>query len=740
MVPFRCTYLCVHLLALVAGVPLSTTAQPSLVDGTVQDPDGRGVPYANVQIDGTTDGTATDSTGRFRFRTRQSGALVLRASAVGYESAERSLSLRPGDTVSVQIELSPSRVQLEETVVTDDAYSTGPGSDATLSPTEAVTTPGAAGDLLRALHSFPGVASPGDGAGLYVRGGDVSETKTVLDQAPVHHPYRYESPAGGSFGAVPSFLVDGTHLSTGGFSAQYGDALSGVLALASKDRPTSARQYVDLGLAGTTFSVDQPLVDDRLGLRVSGNRSFTGLLFRANGQREDFETVPQGLNGTLALTLDTRDTGQLKLLSFGRTTRLGVEAAEGNHRGVYRSRSTNRHHSLQWTTGAGTWTTEAGASWSVFSSDRSFGGLDLEPRDATATLRLDATRTADAWTIRAGGVLERRRYQLDGQVPTQPDAVTPDAPLQSLDTSLPATRSGVYTELESSLFSPIGVQLGVRSDYHSKAREATVDPRLQLSWRLSAHTHLQTAWGIYHQFPPLSTYSRHTGDRSLTAQRAEHVVLSLRHERDDLLMRAEVYQKPYRDLVVRTGPARYENAGSGRARGLDLFAKYGSFLETRINGWVSYSLLTSHRTQPRDLGSTVELDRGPAPYDLTHQAVVVGKVRVVDQLRLGGTYRYTTGRPFTPVVDTRRTNEGTVLPVDGPVGSERLSPYHRLDLQLSYFWPFSRKQNVVFYAAVNNVLDRATPVDLSYSADYSEREYRQTNFRRSIYVGCNLTL
>ena len=41
-------------------------------------------------------------------------------------------------------------------------------------------------------------------------GGDVSETVVLLDQATVVHPYRYESPTGGVFGTIPSFMVQGT--------------------------------------------------------------------------------------------------------------------------------------------------------------------------------------------------------------------------------------------------------------------------------------------------------------------------------------------------------------------------------------------------------------------------------------------------------------------------------------------------------------------------------------------------
>ncbi len=721
-------------------IPSVAPAQPAVVEGQVRDAQGAPVPYANVQLDGAAVGTAAGGDGRFRLETTRTGSVVLRASAVGYPPVERSLRLRAGDTSTVRFTLRAESIELGKAVVTGETFSTGSPSEATLGSTEAVTTPGAAGDLFRALQSFPGVAAPGDGAGLFVRGGDVTETKTLLDQATVYHPYRYESPAGGSFGAVRPFLVGGTTFATGGFSAQYGNALSGVLAMESKDRPEESSRYVNLGLAAASVSLDQPLVGDELGLRVSGNRSFTGVLFRVNGRRGDYATVPQGLDGTLGLTWDYGPTGQLKLLAFARRNRIGVETTEGTYTGVYRSRTTNQLYNLQWTAQGSGWTVESSASWNAYTSQRTLGALGLSPADRAAKLRVDATRGGGDWTVRTGGTVERRRYRFDGTVPTQPDVVAPDAPTRSVDESVRATRAGGYVEVESSLPSSVVARAGLRTDVHSRAGRPVVDPRVGLAWSFAPNTQLRAAWGLYHQFPELSTYGEHVGENTLGAQRAQHVVLGLRHEREHLLLRAEAYHKPYRDLVVRTGSSRYANDGTGVARGIDLFAKYGSFLGTRVNGWASYSLLRSHRTQPRDRGADVELDDGPAPYDLTHQITAVGKVRVIDQFRVGGTYSYVTGRPFTPVVGTERLESGALLPVDGPVGGARLPAYHRLDLQVSYFWPFNRQQNVVVYAALNNVLDRANAVDVTYSPDYSTRRYRRTDFRRSVYVGLTLTL
>ncbi len=727
---------------LLLSLPLSSPAQPApaVVDGQVQTPEGDGVSYANVQLVDTPRGTATDGDGYFRFSIRDRGSFVLRASSVGYETTEQTIQLVPGDTTTVEITLHSSSVQLDEAIVTGETYSTGPDEQTTLDPLEAITTPGASGDLFRAFQSFPGVSSPGDGAGLFVRGGDVTETKLLLDQATVHYPYRYESPAGGTFGAVPPFLVDGTEFSMGGFSAQYGNALSGVLAMESKDRPTQARQYLNLGLAAASLEFDQPLVEDELGVRVSGNRSFTGVLFRVNGERSDYTTVPQGVDGNANLTWDYSDTGQLKLFAFARHNRIGVKTTEGAYSGVFRSEETSQLYNLHWTTQTGAWTVESSASGSAHTTEKGFGALDLSPTHAGAKLRTDATRKGDQWTLRTGGTVERRRYRFEGTFPTQPDVVAPGGATRSVEEIVLATRSGGYAELVSSVLPYITTRVGVRADYQSRAGDPTVDPRVVLSSQFSSHTRLRAAWGVYHQFPELATYSEHLGRNSLEAQRAQHVVLGLRHERDSLLLRVEAYHKPYRNLVVRTGNSRFANEGTGFAQGIDLFGKYGSYLGTRFNGWASYSVLRSHRTQPRDLGREVQLEQGPAPYDLTHQVTVVGKVRAIDEIRVGGTYRYTTGQPFTPVVDSEPLDSGAFLPIEGPVGSKRLPDYHRLDLQISYFWPFNRQQNVVFYAALNNAFNRANVVDLTYSADYSERHERTTTFRRSVYFGLTLTL
>ena len=134
---------------------------------------------------------------------------------------------------------------------------------------------------MRALGTLPGVARIDDGTGLFVRGGDVSETLVLLDGVVVSHPYRYETPTGGFRGAIDPFLTQGVSFTTGGFSAQYANTLSGVVDLVAAARPREMQTTVTAGLAGLSASAAWP-IGETAGVRIAANRSTPAVLFAVN--------------------------------------------------------------------------------------------------------------------------------------------------------------------------------------------------------------------------------------------------------------------------------------------------------------------------------------------------------------------------------------------------------------------------------------------------------------------------
>lgn len=109
-----------------------------------------------------------------------------------------------------------------------------------------ITTAGAVGDVFGALQTLPGTTSNGESGMLFVKGGDSGESQTFIDGALVHTPYGAAAPNTSTRGRFNPFMFKGTIFSTGGYSAEYGQALSSVLLLSTNDMPD--QDQLDLSL------------------------------------------------------------------------------------------------------------------------------------------------------------------------------------------------------------------------------------------------------------------------------------------------------------------------------------------------------------------------------------------------------------------------------------------------------------------------------------------------------------
>ena len=714
----------------------------AIVAGRVENESGEPMEFANVLIVGTLDGDVSGPKGQFSFRTSHTGLQVVRASMVGMEAATIEISIVPGDSICVTLVLRESAVSLKEVLVTASAYSTGDEAKAiTLRSLDVVTTPGAAADIFRTVQTFPGVVSVDEGSGLFVRGGDVSETVILLDQATLVHPYKYESPTGGFFGVISPFLVGGTFFSSGGFSAKYGNALSGVLSMESLNLPAKESFDIGVGLAAISVGVSAPIVQDKLGIRFSGNQSTTDLMFRVNGVRNQFTDPPNGKDGNLSVIYKYSSTGQVKFFNYVTDDRIGVGIDEPSFAGEYRSQETDWFHNLQWSDFVGSWLLKTSVSLNRFSDDRHLGNLNLSSADLTHKVRADAERMiGESIRISTGAEFERLENVFSGTSPKNNNVLDPSADVYQFDEQYVAKRSGIYGEVEMQLIRRVVGSVGLRTDYHNLSAQAVVDPRASLRYDFSPGSNLRVSWGIYHQFPAPVQFNPESGNPALKAQGSQHLIVGLEHSNDLLIVRLEAYYKAYSHLVLPSKTMYFANDGDGASRGVDFFFKYGSFLQTPVNGWISYSYLHSNRLQARDEIERYVYEEAPSPYDITHNLTIVAKGQI--SIVSGGiTFRYATGRPTTPIVGSVFQSQGDYyLPIQGLVSSERMPDFVRLDATLSYYTTFGTANSAVFYFAVSNLLDRANPVMYEYSKDYSVRRLRTTDFRKSIYFGVAVSI
>lgn len=101
-----------------------------------------------------------------------------------------------------------------------------------------------------AINTLPGTATVGESGRLFVRGGEGYETKVFIDGLEVRNAFGATAPNVPTRGRFSPFLFKGVTFSTGGYSAEYGQALSSSLILNSNDLAEQTQGDISLMSVG----------------------------------------------------------------------------------------------------------------------------------------------------------------------------------------------------------------------------------------------------------------------------------------------------------------------------------------------------------------------------------------------------------------------------------------------------------------------------------------------------------
>ena len=729
--------------ASLSGLPAAAdagqNATETVIRGVVRDPDGRPIDEAQVYVRGSQTLEATGADGRFELRARGAGAEVLVAFATDYWLSEMAVEL-DGAEHDVDIVLEPADLEELVEVVAPAPVDAAPSVQA-FGPLDVVTLPGAQADVMIYVQNLAGVSQLNDEAGLFVRGGDSAEVLTLLDDAVVHHPYRYETVTGGIRGTVDPFLTSDISFSSGGFPARFGNALSGVLEMRGHGRPAEPGAQAALLLSGVSGVAALP-VRARGGLRVSGNWSETGPMFRLNRSPRAFTRYPDSRDVNVSGHYDSPSLGSFKVFAMGLRERVGIEIEDQAFVGFVESASANALAYARWEkVSAGGWLAAATFGITEYGSDAAVGVLDIETRDRRHSWRADVSRITPAGTVRVGTDGGRSRNAWAGRVPATRGDLGGAAGSTVFDVTLVDRHTGVYAEFEGrpGVLVP---SLGVRVDRFRLAGATTVDPRLSLLVNAGAGRRLRLAWGLYHQATPAIYYELARGPVHFAPMRAEHWVAGYEvgSAGDALQLTAEAYHKRYRNLPLETVAGALSSGGHGTAYGVDLSARLGwsrGGVEA-VYGWLrARRRWTSTETPPG-----IALPDGAwAPYfEIPHGFRATVDIELTDTVDVAASWRTASGRPFTPVDGARAADEGYLVPVwGGAINSARTPRYERLDLNVSVLGPFGR-EGLILFAGVTNLLGRHNVLDYAWSPDYTERRPVTSAMPRAVYFGSTVLL
>ena len=276
---------------LVVTLFLTLTATPLVaqggggISGTVRDALS-GIPLADVQVSvpGAQRTAITDTAGVFRLRQVAPGWRRVRAVLIGYRPVLRdSVLVRAGETVVLGLLMQ--RTRDVDTLRAIDVTTT---PDVVLDPMATATTQRVTSEEIRRLPVSTVEEAVGLSAGAVggsYRGGRLGQESFIIDGLQVKN--QLDASTGGLGLRVPVDMLTEASLTTNGFSARYGQALSGMINVVTReggerwsgraayetDRP--APQAWDYGLDRFVAAADGPLPG---GLRLAFAADVTGRL------------------------------------------------------------------------------------------------------------------------------------------------------------------------------------------------------------------------------------------------------------------------------------------------------------------------------------------------------------------------------------------------------------------------------------------------------------------------------
>ncbi|WP_461107763.1 TonB-dependent receptor [Spirosoma koreense] len=235
----------------------------------------------NVYVPGTTTGTTTNTYGFYSITLPAQDSLKLAYSFVGYETVERSLSLRSNQTQNIV--LTPGRA-LAEVEVKAEVAGEKVSESAQMSAIEVPVAqikkiPAFLGekDVLKVLQLMPGVQKGSEGqTGIYVRGGGPDQNLIILDDAVVYNANHLF----GFFSVFNGDAIKSVELIKGGFPARYGGRLSSVIDLNMKDgNREKLHGEGGIGLIASRLMLEGPLTKNKKGsFLVSGRRTYLDIV------------------------------------------------------------------------------------------------------------------------------------------------------------------------------------------------------------------------------------------------------------------------------------------------------------------------------------------------------------------------------------------------------------------------------------------------------------------------------
>ncbi len=718
-------------------------AQSGEIRGFVYDKDNsEPLIYTSVFLSGTTYGGQTNLDGFFNISKVPPGKYVLMVTSVGYDTLRMDIDVTAGSITTKKLYINQSAIEIKEVVIS--AETEAKKSDVRVSvnkitPKEIkqVPTIGGEPDLAQYLQVVPGVIFSGDQGGqLYIRGGTPIQNKLLLDGMVIYNPFH----SIGLYSVLDADIIRGADIYTGGFNAEYGDRISSIMDITTRD---GNKNRLSGKIAANPFT-SKVLLEGPLKKETEGAEGSSSFII--SGKTSYLDKTSKSLYpyaDSLGLPYTFTDL-------YGKISMNSSTGSKFNVFGFHYTDDVDYFHvaDLGWkSTGVGTnFVLLPGGSSTLIDGNFAYSNYKIGLTEGDGFNRSSTISGFNAG-LNFNYFMGKNEFKygievLGFQTNFEYSNIIGTKYKQEENT----TELAGYLKYKK-VWSKLVIEPGLRLNYYSSLSEFSLEPRFGAKYNITEKLRFKAAAGMYSQNLVAAASDRDvvnlfygflSGSDNLPKefkgepvdsrlQTAEHLIAGFELDLPfHLTMNIEGYFKNFSQLEnlnrdkIFADDADHVNKPDiqkkdfivevGEAKGVDMTLKYD---HKKIYVWIVYSL------------GFVTRDDGVREYepnfDRRHNVNVVGSYKFGSKDSWQANVRWNFGSPFPFTqsqgyfelpqisggigsnINTQNSQIGTYY---GEINNGRLSYFHRLDVSIQKNFQFTKRSSLEITAGASNVYDR----------------------------------
>lgn len=629
--------------------------------------------------------------------------------AFGYKN--KSVMINKNQT-SVRIVLVDSMYSLQTVTVSAPKY--GRFSDYSaqtiqMSTFDIVTNPAAMADMIGNMRVLPGVQVNDNDGRLIIQGGNSDESQIYINDLLVMNPYNLASKNTGVRTRFSSDLFEGVALQSGGYNAEFGQALSGIVNLNTKEKK-HIESKTDLSVSsvftGLTHMNRKPSYAYRESLSYTNVEPYYKLV--PDGY--NWNKYPEQISADLFFTKEFSP--ETKLIT---QAQFSSAAMNYNHENVDSITFTNDMKETYFYVQANLyhllnekWSLSAGSNLII---DKTSGTEVKYPGDQV--------KNSNTWNhnkITLQYMSEKITNRTGAEYIINPFVETYSLKQTDYKTNIKNDLFGFYNDTKLFPNNNLTMNLGLRAEYSPYLERFNLAPRGYIGYRLNRENIISASFGEYYQLPSLN-YLKLTDAIDFTS--VTKGTLSYGYVEKHSKFQLDAYYKKYNDAITYSQdaiiPVDIKNGGTGYGWGANVFWK--SNLRT-LEYWLTYSYNNTEKKY------AYFPDKIAPDYASGHSFNITLKYWINPLKSLIGTnYNISSGTPYYSISD--------------PYDKLGTTPYrNRLDIS----WSYLPKPNIVINFGVQNVSGYKNIYGYNYSEiNPGTRQEITTPSPRFFFLGIFIT-